>query len=562
MVAGTAFGLLAICAAVGLLSLSGWFLSATAFAGLSPAAAKAFNYFFPSVGVRFFAISRTLTRYLERVLSHDATFRLLASLRVWFYERIEPLSPARLMAFRSGDILNRITADIDSLDNLYLRVLSPSIVAALAGCLVAAFLWFYAPAAAVVCWMAMAAAGILVPAVAMGLAAETGREITRSMGLFRARIVEGIQGMAELLLFGSDDAYLDSLRRHHRSLISHQGRMSMIRGAAGASITLIAGGAAWLTLYLCVQRVSRGDLHGTHMVMITLAVLAVFEAVTQLPSAYQFLGQTHEAAKRVSDIVDTEPAVAFPAATTLRPTTFEICFNQVHFTYGSETPRVLEGIDFTVAPGNRMAIIGQTGAGKSTLVHLLVRSWDPTSGRILIGGEDIRNFCESDLRRSVTVVPQTPHMFSGSIRHNLQIAAPEAPDDHLWDALSSVNLAEFVQGLPAGLDTWIGEAGRLVSGGQARRIALARAVLHDSPIWVLDEPTEGLDPVNERRIMTHLQEVTRGKTVLIITHRLVAMESMDGIILMERGRVIAQGTHDTLLRTSSRYRSLHARILP
>jgi ATP-binding cassette subfamily C protein CydC len=153
-------------------------------------------------------------------------------------------------------------------------------------------------------------------------------------------------------------------------------------------------------------------------------------------------------------------------------------------------------------------------------------------------------------------------MFSGSIRHNLQIAAPEAPDDHLWDALSSVNLAEFVQGLPAGLDTWIGEAGRLVSGGQARRIALARAVLHDSPIWVLDEPTEGLDPVNERRIMTHLQEVTRGKTVLIITHRLVAMESMDGIILMERGRVIAQGTHDTLLRTSSRYRSLHARILP
>ncbi len=562
MAGGTAFGLLAIGAAVGLFSLSGWFLSSTAFAALSPGAAKAFNYFFPSVGVRFFAISRTLARYLERVLSHDATFRLLASLRVWFYERIEPLAPARLMAFRSGDILNRITADIDALDNLYLRVLSPSIIAALSAFLVAAFLWLYAPAAAVVCLATMAATGILVPFVTMAFAAETGREMTRTMGLFRARIVEGIQGMAELLLFGRDDAFLESLKRQHGSLVSHQRRMSMIRGVAGASVTLIAGGAVWTTLYLCARLVGRGDLQGPHMVMITLAVLAVFEAVMQLPSAYQFLGQTHEAAKRVTDTVNAEPAVLFPTISTSQPTAFDVRFDQVHFTYGSGTPRVLEGVDFTVAPGNRVAIIGQTGAGKSTLVHLLVRSWDPTAGRIVIGGEDIGSLSEADLRRSVTVVPQTPHMFSGSIRYNLQIAAPGASDDQLWEVLSSVNLVEFVRQLPSGLDTWIGEAGRLVSGGQARRIALARAALHDGPIWVMDEPTEGLDPVNERRIMNRLKEMTRGKTVLIITHRLVAMESMDRIFMMERGRIIAQGTHDTLLKTSSRYRSLYARILP
>jgi len=221
---------------------------------------------------------------------------------------------------------------------------------------------------------------------------------------------------------------------------------------------------------------------------------------------------------------------------------------------------VLKDVSLQIPAGRRVAVIGETGSGKSTLIHLLVRFWDPASGHIRLAGEDIRNLREAELRRSISVVSQQPHMFNASLRDNLQIARPGAGDDDLWAALESAQLKEFVKSLPGGLDTWVGEAAKLLSGGQARRVALARAMLHDARLWVLDEPTEGLDTITEKSLMQAVERETRDRTLLLITHRLVDLHWMDHIFMLEKGRVAAQGTHAQLLEHNRRYAELHMRI--
>jgi len=557
---GTLFGLITITATVGLLALSGWFLSATAFAGLAAATAGTFNYFFPSVGVRIFAIARTLCRYAERIISHEATFRLLESLRTWFYRQLEPLAPARLMQYRSGDILNRIIADIDALDNLYLRVVSPTIVAILLAFITLGFLWFFDPFLAIVTFTCLLGAGFTVPAVAGALGAEAGRKLAGHTAALRIQIVEGIQGLSELLVFGRQRDYLDRIRQENRELLEVQRHMSRVRGFSSALITIVAGFAVVAALYRGAFLVNIGELYGANLALVALTVLVVFEAVMPLPSAYQYLGRTREAGRRMLEIVDAQPVVQFPARSTAQPRQFDLAFDGVSFRYRSEDPPAVADIDFTVKHGEQVAVLGETGAGKSTLAHLLVRFWDPDDGRIMLGGEDIRNFSEADIRRFVTVVSQQAHMFNASIRDNLLLSRPGAEEEELWNALKAAELFEFVQSLPRGLDTWIGEAGKLISGGQARRLAVARAILHDAPLWVLDEPTEGLDRAVEQRMMQTLFEITRDRTVLLITHRLVALQRMDRVLILERGRIVEQGTHAQLLKGDTRYSALQARI--
>lgn len=560
MVAGSLFGLITAASTVGLLALSGWFLSATAFAGLSAAAAMAFNYFLPGAGLRFFAVSRTLGRYADRVISHDATFRLLESLRTWFYSRLEPLAPARLMQYRSGDLLNRIVADIDALDNLYLRVLSPTATAMLLSFFLLVFLLFFDRPAGVIAFAGLLAAGLAVPLVAGGLGARVGRRIAEQLAVFRMQIVEGVQGLSELLVFGGQGRYLEALQRRDRELLRLQLQMSVIRGLSTALITAISGTAVVLVLYRGAGLVNRGELHGADLALVALAVMASFEAVTPLPSAYQFLGRTRHAGKRLLEVVDPDPAVVYPARSAAEPRHCGVSFEQVVFGYRSGAPPVLDGIHFTVAGGERVAVLGATGAGKSTLAHLLVRFWDPHAGRIRLGGQDIRSFSEADLRGRISVVSQQAHIFNASIRDNLRIARPRADDAQLWEALAAVQLDAFVRSLPAGLDTWTGESGRLISGGQARRLSVARAFLHAAPVWVLDEPTEGLDRETERRLMNTLLTLTAGRTVLLITHRLADLDRMDRILILERGRIVEDGTHEQLLRLGGRYAGIRARL--
>jgi ATP-binding cassette subfamily C protein CydC len=555
MLVGIGLGLVAIASAVGLLSLAGWFLTAAAIAGLSAAGSWHFNFFLPSIGVRLFAFSRTLARYGERVVNHDTTFRILESLRVWFYHHIEPLAPACLSRYRSGDILNRLVEDIDTLDNLFVRVLSPSAAAFAVSVLLFAFLWLFDPVIAVCALAFLAVAGCLVPLAAGSLGAQTGRRLSRKSAVLRVRIIEALQGMPELLVYGAQSRQLESIRRDSDGLMASQRRMSYITGFTTALITLISGLAVTCALYLGVDRIDVATGYdGADLALVTLAVMASYEAVWPLPTAFQFLGRTREAGRRIMEIVTSEPAVRYPEQSRARPERYGLTFENVSFRYAENAPFALDSLDFQVAAGSRVAVLGTTGSGKTSLVNLLVRFWEPTSGRICIDGADIRKLSAADLRRSVSVVSQQAHIFSTSLRENLLMARADATEADLREALAAAQLLSFVDNLPDGLDTWVGEAGKMLSGGQARRLAVARAFVHDAPIWVLDEPTEGLDRVTERRLMQAIMERTAGKTVVLITHRMVDIHRLDASILIDNGRLVAQGRHANLLARNPRYR--------
>jgi len=560
MILGTGFGLLATIAAIGLLALSGWFISAAAYAGLTVATAQLFNFFHPGIGVRLFAIARTLARYAERIVTHDVTFRILQSLRSWFYIHLEPLAPARLMMFRSADVLNRIVADIDALDNLYLRVLSPSLVALATSLLVVAFLWIVDPLIALIVAMFLVIAGFGVPAVVLRLAGPCGNELPHLISNLRIRIVDALQGLPELLVFGAYPQQIDSVKQSNLALLKAQLRMSHIRGLSLALITLFSGLAVLSALYLAVNLVNRETLDGAALALVILTVMASFEAILPLPLAYQYLGQTREAGRRLLEIVETEPQVIFPDKSDPTERQISVTFEKVSFRYYEQAPWALSNVDFHIPAGQRMAVIGETGSGKSTLMHLLVRFWDPVSGRIRLAENEICNFSEPDLRRHISTVSQQPHMFNATLKENLLMACPGAGDEELLAALKTAQLIEFVHGLPEGLNTWIGEAGQLLSGGQAQRLALARAILHNAPLWVLDEPTEGLDPITEKKMMQALKQQTAGRTLLLITHRLMELDWMDQIVMLDHGRVIGQGSHAELLENNERYAALHRRI--
>jgi len=553
---GTFLGWLAVMASVGLLGLSGWFISAAALAGLSLGTAYLFNFFYPSIGVRLFAFTRTLSRYAERVVCHDATFRMLATLRLWFYRKIEPLAPARLMQYRSGDILNRIVADIETLDNLYVRVLSPSVTAFFTILAVVLFLAVFDLWIAGIALLFLLISGIILPLAAARAGAHIGPHLTLSTTRMRMRVVEGIQGLSELMVFGTWYKQIATLEKASQTLIHNQDQMSRIRGLSLAGTTLLTGMAVLVCLYVGVHQVGRGLLDGANLALVGFTVLASFEALSPLPAAYQYIGQTKEAGNRLLEMVDASPGVIFPDISMSPGKHFSIHFKTVDFRYGDTDPWVLDGFDLRIEQGQRVAILGETGTGKSTLFNLIVRFWDPLRGSIHIGSQDLKTFSESDLRKIIGVVSQQTHLFHTTLRKNLMMTRPEADEAALRSALEKAQLIDWVESLPQGLDTWIGEGGSGLSGGQARRLSLARMFLQDAPIWVLDEPTEGLDRITERKMMQALFQASQAHTLLLITHRTTDLDQFDDIILMDQGQIVARGRHEALLRTSGRYGEL------
>jgi ATP-binding cassette, subfamily C, bacterial CydC len=546
MLLGTGIGLTAIASSVGLLALAGWFLSATAIAGLSVTSAGMFNFFFPSIGVRIFAFVRTAARYFERLVTHDTTLRILAGLRVWFYRKLEPLVPASLSKYRSGDILGRLVEDIDTLDNLYLRVLSPTLVALAVSLMLFLFLACFDTAISIAGVLFLLIAGFTVPFAAGAHGNKIGRQLTRCSTRLRIRIVDGIQAINELLVFDAARRHAEAVRKEIQALTRCQRSMSRISAYSGAGITLLSGVALTTILYIGAERVTSGKLQGAALALVSLAVLAAFEAVQPLPRAYLFFGRSREAADRVREIIEAPSDIHFPKRSVALPQDLDVAFENVSFRYPVHGPWVFRDLNVSIPAGQRVAVVGETGSGKSTLMNLLVRFWDPSRGRVKIGGGDIRLMSETDLRGHVNTVSQRAHMFGTTIRENLLIARPDADENQLRKALKSACLESFVDALPEGMDTWVGESGKLLSGGEARRLALARCFLKDGPIWILDEPTEGLDQSIEKQLLMSIFEKTRGKTLILITHRRVELERMDTIIVLKAGRVHAQGPYEKL----------------
>jgi thiol reductant ABC exporter CydC subunit len=549
-------GLVTVAAGVGLLATAAYLIAAAA---LRPSIAE---LQVTIVGVRFFGIGRGVARYLERYLSHDVTFRLLARLRVWFYAALEPLAPARLLAHRSGDLLARIVADVETLENFYLRVLAPAAVALLATGLATLFLGSFDPRLALALLFFLLLTGAGLPTLSLAASRKTGRRLVRLRGEFNALLADGVQGVAELLAFGAEERHREKARGDGRALGRLQGRLANLDGLQLALAGLLMNLAAMAVLVVAIPLVRAGRLGGVYLALLVMAAVASFEAVLPLPQALQHLESSLEAARRLFEVIDADPAVdaGLGHDTTAlfgpSPTAIDLRVEGLHFAYEPAGPPTLDGVDFTLPGGGRLAVVGPSGAGKSTLIHLLLRFWDPQAGHILLGGHDLREISQEELRRLVAVVSQRTHLFNATVRENLLLARPGATEAEVIHAAQLAQIDDFVRSLPQGYDTWIGELGQHLSGGQRQRLAIARAILKDAPILLLDEPTANLDALTAQRLMAQLWTLSVGRTTLLATHRLAGLQAASEILVLRDGRIVERGDHAGLLTGEGLYRRM------
>jgi len=552
---GVLLAIITLLASIGLLTLSGWFLSASAVVGLS---GVYFNYMLPAAGVRAGAIIRTAGRYCERLVSHDATFRVLEHLRVTTFSKLIPLSPAGLARFRQGELLNRMVADVDTLDHLYLRVISPLVGAFVVIVVVTLGLSLLDVELALTLGGILLATLILLPPLFYRAGRPSGEKVTVQRGQYRQQLTAWLQGHAELTIFGAADrarTQLDASEQRWQEAQYHQASLSAL---SQALMLLISGIAVITMLWIASAGVGSHDVPGALIALFVFCSLAAFEALAPVTGAFQHLGQVIASALRVSQITEQQASVVFPERTAEKQHQAALDIHQLGFTYPGQPQAVLKDINLSVAPGQHIAILGSTGCGKSTLLQLLTRAWDSQQGDITLNGIPLKNFDESTLRATTSVVPQRVHLFSATLRDNLLLAAPLATDEQLSVSLERVGLAKLLQ--DDGLNSWLGEGGRQLSGGELRRLAIARALLHNGPLMLLDEPTEGLDAETEHQMLTLLEEVTADKTVLMVTHRLRGLNRFDSIVVMDNGRIVEQGHHDELMASGGRYYQFHQRV--
>lgn len=560
MLGGALAALLTLLANVALMATSGWFIAQMALVGLVGAA---MDYFTPAAFIRGMAIARTAGRYIERLVTHEATFRLLQALRVWFYRRLEPLAPARLQELRSADLSSRILNDIDALNHLYLRVLVPVGVALIGGALILAMMALFSPRVAASTLIFLLLAGVAVPLLTFRRGHGPGRRLVEQRAELRSAVVDGLQGLGELRLYGGTAQQAQRIGAVTDAMIAEQRQLSRATGLSQGLLGLAANLAMACTLLLAIPLVSASHLAPAQLPMLALFVLASFEAVMPLPLALQMLGETLAAARRVFVILDARPQVEEPAdltAPSWAGADLEVDGLRLRYPGAqSDAAWALDGLSLRLRPGERVALVGPSGAGKSTLVQALLRFWDYQEGRVRIGGHDLRAWPGEALRAHIAVVSQDTYLFNTTLRDNLMLAKPDATPDEVIAACKAAQLHDFITALPEGYETWVGEAGMRLSGGQARRVAIARALLRNAPLLILDEPTEGLDALTERDLLRDIASLMAGRTVLLITHRLAALPAaVDRVLVMEAGRVVEAGTPAELLaQPRGAFRALH-----
>ena len=545
-------GALTIGANISLLGTSAWLIAAAA---LQPPLG---SLYVAIVGVRFFGIARAAFRYAERLVSHNVTFRVLARLRVWLYRQLEPLFPAILATHRTGDLLARIVGDVEVLENFYVRLLAPVLVAGVTAAGVGLFLAGYGPELAAVFLGCFVATGGLLPFWMRRLGREPAREVVARRAHLSGLLVDGILGLADLLAYGRADAHAEGLAQADAAYgraQQHLARLSAFHTGLG---TLLTNLALWGLLVLAIPSVAAGRIEGVMLGALGLLTLAAFEAATPLPQAAQTWESVRTAAGRLLELADSPPPVREPAHPAPLPQEASLEVDGLTFTYPGATRPALDGVSFRVPAGKKVAIVGPSGAGKSTLAHLLLRFWDPERGEIRLGGVPLKALPSEAVRSFFVVVPQRVEVFSATLRENLLLARPEATPEELEEAVQAAGLEEVVSRLPQGYDTYLGERGGQLSAGERQRVAIAQAVLRlrEAPILLVDEPTAHLDPATEREVVASLLRLAQGRTVVWISHRLVGMEGMDEILVLDGGRIVERGTHAELLARGGLYRRL------
>lgn len=550
---GMLLAFLTLFASIGLLTLSGWFLSAAAIAGLT-IARETFNYMLPGAFVRGFAMGRTAGRWGERVVSHNATFKLLTDLRIFFFSKLAPLIPGRVSNLRDADLLNRLVADISAMDHVYLRLISPMIVGTLGILGLTVMLCWFDQGLGLTLGTILLVLLVSWPVLFYKLGKRNGGELTQNKADLRVATLDWLQGYSELTLFGAEERYRNAISYAQERLLKNQMFNAHFAGLAQALLLLANGWTLVLMLWLAADGVG-GNMPDPMIALVVFATMASVEMLMPIAGAFQHLGQTLTSARRLNEIILSEPDVAFPQEKTTHNNEFSIEYSNVSFHYPDGDTNVLKQVSLNIPAKHRIAVVGQTGSGKSTLLQLLNRYWDVQQGEIKLAGQPIQVWNESQLRQAISVVSQRVDILNGSLRDNLLMARSDAEDSMLSETLEKVGLAKLLE--DQGLNAWLGDGGRQLSGGEKRRIGIARAMLHNAPVLLLDEPTEGLDKQTEQQIMKLFETHFKDKTVVFITHRLVDLDKMDSICLIEQGEIVEHGSHQELLRQKGRYYELN-----
>ncbi|MFK4224487.1 thiol reductant ABC exporter subunit CydD [Streptomyces sp. NPDC019890] len=549
LVLALGLGSLGLGAAVGLMAVSGWLISR---ASEQPPVL----YLMVAVtATRAFGIGRAVFRYAERLVSHDAVLRMLAELRVAVYRRLERITPAGLRQTRRGDLLSRLVADVDALQDYWLRWLLPAGVAVTVGAGAVAFTAWLLPEAGAVLAVGLLVAGVAVPLISGTFARRAERQLSPARGTLAARVVDLLGGTAELTVAGALKGRLNTAREADRQLTRIASRTAAAT-ALGAGLSALACGLTVVcAAFAGVQAVRDGRLDGVSLAVVVLTPLAAFEAVTGLPLAVQYRQRVKRSAERVYEVLDAPVPVHEPERAATPPgTPFPLQVRGLRARYAGQERDALDGFDLTLDAGRRIAVVGTSGSGKTTLAQVLLRFLDAKEGTYTIGGVAAAALDGDAVRRFVGLCAQDAHLFDSSVRENLRLARTEATEDELRQALAKARLLEWIDGLPAGLDTLVGEHGAQLSGGQRQRLALARALLADFPVLVLDEPAEHLDLATADALTADLLTATQGRTTLLITHRLRGLDAVDEIVVLEAGRTVQRGSYEELAAAEGPFR--------
>lgn len=534
---GIFLSLLTALASITLLTLSGWFISSSAIAGLVAIDGNAlvFNFMLPAAQIRALAITRTLGRYGERVVTHEATFRVLAEMRSWFFQQLIPLVPGRLAAMRSGDLLSRMTADIDALDALYLRLFAPAVVATIGITAVTVFLFFYSPLISLTTGLLLIIASVAMPWVFNRLGRTGAEEVVILAKDFRVRQVNMMQGLSDLIANQAYGRFSGFLEQLSDLMINTQRKNNRLSAISSALSLLLSQITLLIALVLAAMSFKEGLLSGPDLALVIFCVIAAFELVMPLPQAMQMLAKTQKAARRIRQVTEMPPTINKPDQVSALPARYDLKLNEVSFRYPDQQDLALKNINLNIPQGDKIAIVGANGSGKTTLLQLIMRYYDPVQGTVLLAGQDLKQLDAEELMTCFGVLSQRSQLFAATIKENLLIAKPDASATELNAAVKAAGLENFIGYLPEGLDTWVGESGLKVSGGEGRRIALARLYLKNAPVLILDEPTEGLDRDTERDVFKALADFAGDKTMIMVTHREAGLGLVDVVYGMERG---------------------------
>jgi thiol reductant ABC exporter CydC subunit len=527
IVIGAALGFLAVGSAVGLMAASAWLISRAAIVSNVAEVALAVT------AVRVLAIARAAFRYLERFVTHRASLQILAGLRVWAYRVIEPLAPAALDRRHSGDLLARIVRDVDSLEDLYVRVAVPPIVAALVAIVTGALLGILEALLGVVTVAGLAVTGVLIPLLTRRLARSASIRAVGTRAAADTTVVDLATGLADLVAFGATERQLRRLRSLGREHDASLERIALHRGLAGGLGGLVASLTGLSMLVVAIPFVSSGRLDGVYLALVVLAAIAAFEAVLPLGQSVQQLDASRAAADRLGELVQATPEVVDPLEPLPIPDRHDLVIRGLRYRYGPDEPEALAGLDLEIAGGRSLALVGPSGAGKSTLVSLLLRFREYEVGTIQLGGRELRTMAADEVRAMIALVPQRIHLFDATIRDNLALADAALSEERMRWACRVACVDTVIESLPEGYDTRIGEDGVRLSGGERQRLAIARAILRDAPILILDEATSDLDEDTERRLLDALRPVNAERTTLFITHRWTVAERADRIVELE-----------------------------